>query len=526
MRAAFVTLATLLLLAAPMTAVGAQQPVAAAANSGVAWGRVTYISGGTIYLDAGSKAGLREGARVDVVRLGQAIAQLTVTSISSTRAACSILNALMDPAVGDSARFIPVVDKSPVVADGASATRARQRHNALRGRLGVRYLMVEPGSGVPGWTQPAFDFRLDGHQIGGSPLGVVMDVRAYRQRSGASGRGAAASTRVYQGNMEWNSTNSPLRVNVGRQLSPSLSNMGIFDGMSLELNGHHVSAGAVGGAQPDAASFGLSGIVREYGAYLQAHNAPTGVGAWSVTLGGIGSYDHGKIDREFGYLQALLSSRHVSLFATQELDINRGWKADVEGKSTVPTSTFAVLRLAPVDAVSFNVGYDNRRSVRLYRDFVDPETEFDDTFRQGGWAGVSVNAGSHVRLNTDARQSRGGTGNDARSYTGSLGVFRLTPLGLGAQLRTSAYSGSVAEGKLMSGSVELNPWNRFRLEASGGTRLDTRPLSDVATRKLAWQGLDLDFGLGRSLYLMFSAYREKGDAGRSMQGYTAISWRF
>lgn len=526
----FHPLLVLLLLPAGAAPVAAQQaPVRDTARVG--WARVTYISGATIYVDAGTKAGLREGARLDVVRGGAPVAQLAVAFISSTRSACTIVNSTVEIAVGDSARFSPVVAAPAVIAradSGAVAApeRTARRRDAVRGRLGVRYLMMDPGGGLPRWTQPAFDLRLDGHQVGGSPLGVVVDVRAYRERSGATGRGAAASTRVYQGSLEWNAANSPLRVNVGRQLTPSLSNIGIFDGVSVELNSGHWSAGAVGGSQPDAATFGLSGLVREYGAYVQAHNTPAGQGVWSVTMGGIGSYDQGEIDREFAYLQAHFTNRRVSVFATQELDVNRGWKADAEGRSTIPTSTFAMLRVSPHDAVSMNVGYDNRRSVRLYRDFVDPVTEFDDTFRQGAWGGVSLNVTNHLRLDTDVRQSSGGAGDDARSYTGSVGVYRLTPLGLGARVRASSYRGSVSDGRLVAGSLEVNPWNRFRVEASGGARTDTRPVTDLPVRRLTWQGFDADFGLGRSVYVLLSAYLEKGDAGRSRQGYAAISWRF
>ena len=528
MRPAAGILALLALTAASARA-GAQQATRTSDTTRVAWGRVTYISGPTIYVDAGSKAGLAEGSLLEVVRGGQAIARLRVAFISSSRSACSIVDSRLEVAVGDSARFTPVAAVTVAAADTGAARAAPRpgaRHDAVRGRAGVRYLMVDPGGGLARWTQPAFDLRLDGHQVGGSPLGVVVDVRAYRERAGATGSGAAASTRVYQGNLEWSPAGSPLRVSAGRQLTPSLSTIGIFDGVSLELNGSRVSVGAVGGSQPDAATFGLSGVVREYGAYVQAHSTAGGSGTWSVTMGGIGSYDRGRIDREFAWLQTIVTHRRVSFFATQELDVNRGWKADVEGRSTVPTATFAMLRVSPHDAVSVNLGYDNRRSVRLYRDFVDPVTEFDDAFRQGAWGGVSVSAGSHVRLDTDVRQSRGGTGGDARSFTGSFGVFRLTPLGLGARVRATEYDGSTSRGRLASGSVELNPWNRFRLEASGGTRRDARPTPGLPQRTLTWQGLNADFGLGRSVYVLLSGYQERGDAGRSRQGYAALSWRF
>lgn len=500
--------------------------VAAGAQPAPRWAQVTYISGATIYLDAGSRQGLREHQRVEVVRGGLTVAELTVDFLSSTRAACSVASSSQAPVVGDSVRYVPADEPAAAtVTTPAAAAAARRRRDALRGRLGLRYVMVDPGDGRPTWTQPALDLRLDGSQLGGTPLGVVADIRAYRERRGAVGRGAGASTRVYQGHLTWSQPNRPMHVSVGRQLTPALSTIGIFDGVTIEAVGSHVSGGTVAGAQPDALSFGVSGVVREYGAWIQAHNAPTDKASWSMTLAGIGSYDRGNIDREFAYAQAMLTTRHLSVFATQELDVNRGWKRDLEGGSTTPTSSFAMVRVAPHDAFSVNVGYDNRRNVRLYRDFVDPEIEFDDTFRQGGWAGISLTPGRHVRVNADARQSRGATAADATTMTGSVSFVRLTPLGIGLQGRFSQYEGAVANGRLQSASIEVNPWNVFRLEVGGGTRQDTQGVTD-GVRTLSWRDVSADAALWRSLFVMASVYEERGDVGRSRQGYLSLSWRF
>lgn len=490
---------------------------------------VTYLSGGTVYVDAGTRAGLREGARLDVIRNGASVATLAVAFVSSTRSACTVTAASSEVVVGDTVQFVPVATvDSAATRDSVRPTRSASRRHALRGRAGLRYVAVDPGGGRATWTQPAMDLRLDGHQLGGTPLGLVLDVRAYRERAGASGRGAAASTRIYQGHLAWEPVNSPLHLGVGRQIAPALSSLGIFDGITAEGRGRHVSGGVVAGTQPEAVSFGWSGLVREYGAWVQAHNATGAMTSWSMTLGGVGSYDRGNIDREYAYLQGMATSRHISFFATQELDVNRGWKAAAEGASTTPTSTYAMLRLSPVDAFSVSVGYDNRRSVRLYRDFVDAETEFDDSFRQGEWAGVSLRAGSHLHANVDARRARGGAGagSDATSWTASVGATRLTILGLGVNVRSSEYQGSVAAGRLLSASVEVNPWDRFHLEAGGGTRDDRQPVVDTPARTLSWREVNADVAIGRAWFLMVSAYRERGDAGTSTQGYAAISWRF
>lgn len=500
----------------------------AAAQDNVRWAQVTYLSGATVYVDAGTRRGVREATRLEVIRGGAIVATLVADFVSSTRAACSIVTSTTAPAVGDSVRFVGEV----VVADSVVAQSPRRgtapRRDVLRGRIGIRYVAVDPGGGRATWTQPAFDLRLDGHHLGGTPLGLVADVRAYRERRGASGRGAQASTRVYQGHMTWSQPNRPLRVTAGRQVAPAVSSLGIFDGLTVELGGPHLGAGAIAGAQPEAASFGVSGIVREYGAWVQARNAPGSSASWSMTLAGVGSYDHGNIDREYAYAQAIVTARKVSLFATQELDLNRGWKRDAEGTSATPTASFAMVRVAPIDAVSLNVGFDNRRSVRLYRDFVDPVTEFDDTFRQGSWAGASLTPGRHLRVNVDARRASGGTGNagSADTYTASAALVRLTQLGVGVQVRGSRYDAPASAGTLTSGSVEVHPWNRVRIEAGGGARTDTQLAADGAIRRLTWREASVDAMIGRSLFVMLSAYQENGDVGASRQGYLAVSWRF
>ncbi|MFP5354685.1 MAG: hypothetical protein ACLGIK_05950 [Gemmatimonadota bacterium] len=403
----------------------------------------------------------------------------------------------------------------------------------IRGRVGVRYLTMEQGSGgaTTTLTQPAFDLRLDGQRINGTPFGLVVDVRAYRQNyERASGSTLTNSTRVYQTALLWNPVDAGVRVALGRQFSTALSPVGLFDGAALDLDRRHWSVGGFSGSQPEPRTFGYSGDVREHGAYVQWHNGPNEGAPWSFTAGAIGSYAGGKIDREFGYLQGMFNNRHVSLYAAQEIDVNRGWKAGVEASSATPTSTFATMRVSPNDAFTIFAGYDNRRSVRLYRDFLDPQTAFDDSFRQGAWGGASLYVLGHLRLSGDVRTSRGGTAGTADSYTGSVHVSRLTPLQLGVQLRNTRYTGALASGDLTAASVELTPVGTLRVQANGGRRTDSRAASALGTpvtdARTTWWGLDADVGLARSLYLMASTYRESGELTRNLQSFLALSIRF
>lgn len=524
------------------------------------WAHITYISGATIYIDAGTKAGVREGTLLDVMRGNTRVAELVVAYVSSTRASCTVKSASAPLAIGDSARFTPVQD---VVAqqriDSSGATRMtrpaakRRSSKNLRGRIGIRYLAMQmEGDARATMSQPALDARIDGHNIGGSPLGILVDIRAYRQfltRTGAlTPTPARRFTRVYQTALLWNSVGSATRVAVGRQFSSAITTIGLFDGVSMDYDKHHWSVGGFSGSQPDPGSFGYSGDVREHGAYVQLHNAPQQHLIWTLTAGGVGSYAHGKIDREFAYFQGMASTRRFSVYATEELDINRGWKATAEKSSTTPTAVYATARYSLTDNFTVQVGADSRRSIRLYRDFLNPETAFDDSFRQGQWGGASFTAFSNrFRISGDARTSSGGTAGDANSYTGSLGITRITMLQLGTQLRYTSYNGTASNGSLSSVAVEMNPWGMVRLEANAGARDDRAvpvttistdstltgsggasgaPTTTLVARRTTWFGGDADVGIGRSWYLMFSFYRERGELQRNTQGNLALSWRF
>lgn len=501
--------------------------------SGTAWARVTYLSGESVYLDAGTKQGLKIGTHLDVLRGNTFVAQLVVEYISSSRASCRIVKSTMPVAVGDSAQYDAQMPTEARVAAAASVTPAsgtsalkRASPRPVRGRVGVRYLRSDPGLGPAAvLIRPAFDLRADGHQMNGTPIGLTIDVRAYRdRRTGATGSSSNV-TRVYQGLLEVSPSGSSARLGIGRQFSTALTSIGIFDGVSLDVNRSRWSTGALAGSQPELGSFGLSSEVREYGAYVQLHNERNVAPAWATTLGAIGSYVHGEIDREFAYLQTAFTSRRLTWYAAQELDVNRGWKSQAEGTAVSPTSTFTMLRLGVTNDFQLNVGYDSRRTVRLYRDFLTPEIEFDDSFRQGAWGGLSLTAFGRLRASADARRSTGGNAGTTESYTGMLSVSRLTPLQIGVRGRGTSFNGLTARGSLTSAGLEITPVGSLHLEGTAGVRHERAVADTVGSAPVRWNELSADVGVGRSVYILLSAYREIG-VTRSSQAYVALSYRF
>jgi hypothetical protein len=519
------------LIAAALAAlVVLQSPASPAAGDTVAGrARITYLMGSTVYLDAGREDGLVEGHELRVVRGGQRIAALRVSSLASHRAACSVEGTVTLPlAVGDTVEFTPVpaaVAAAEVMAAGASRTGTRSRTSPVRGRVGLRFLLVRP-PGAPGFTQPGLDLRLEATQLGAVPIGFTMDVRGRRTYRTLSDGTVNADRRdaVYQAAL-FIRPGGPVRATVGRQYLPTISSISLFDGALLEYQTARVGAGVFAGSEPEPATMGWSSTVKDLGLFLEGRSAPGARARWTLAGGAVGSYAEGVVNREFGFIQGSLAVPGFTMFLAQELDVNRDWKADAGDPPVALTATFLSLVAQPVGWASLQAGLDNRRNVRLYHDYANPEAAFDDSFRQGAWAGAGFTFG-RARLGFDGRATFGGADSASRTRSGSasLALERLTRARLGVRGRLTRYASPGREGWLQTYGLSLRPVSWGGIEANGGSRRET--VAGEMERNTRWIGADLDFTLGRSFYVLFSGSHETGTMAAGDQGYLSLSFRF
>jgi hypothetical protein len=503
---------------------------------------ITYISGQSVYVGAGRADGIREGSALEVVRSGSVIATLRATFLASHSSSCDIVSSTAPPAVGDSVRFLPAVEAQVGAASDSSAPQVESPprtpgwRRPIRGHVGVRYLAIaQPNAPVSAsMTEPSADVYLEATRLGGTPIGFVVDGRA-RHTIGSSPLAARDDeTLVYQASLSLSHEGSGTRLSVGRQYSSALASVSLFDGAIAELNQPRWSIGGFGGTQPDVTTMSYSSEIREAGAYLQFHNVPDGSLPWSFTTGGVSSRDLGQINREFAFAQLASSGRLVSLYATQEVDVNRGWKRAAGEAALSPTSTFATLLVRLSDDVSLQGGVDNRRNVRLYRDYVSPETEFDDAYREGFWGGANLTLFQRIRVAGDARISRGGLAGDATYYTGTVGIAPVTGLGLEGHLRSTSYRTDQMGGWLHSVDVGINPLGVVRLEINGGLRTQQLLQSAAAVSAAPgislptthWIGASVDVGLGASWYVVASGSRDGSGAELTNQLYGSLVYRF
>jgi hypothetical protein len=507
-------------LAAPLTA----QDTASARKA-----TVTYRAGDAIYIGAGRADGLVEGQEVELLRGDSTVAILKVVYLASHQASCEVVRGASDAAVGDVIRFTP---RTVVVARADSIPArgpVRQRFHGpgLHGRVGLRYFNARDGATGAGTSQPSLDLRLDGSELAGAPVGLMVDLRTRRT---ATTRGDGLTTvdgrtRVYQAALFWHPAGDRLRLVLGRQYLGAVTSVSLFDGALAEWRSGHLTAGGFGGVEPEPDALGLSSAVQDFGGYVQWHSRAGNAAPWSLTTGAVGSYTQGHANREFGFAQLSHTSRAWSLYALQELDYYRPWKVSQGESALSPTSTYVSTSLRPASWLALSGAYDNRRRVRLYRDAVDPLTAFDDAYRRGAWGGLTL-TGRRVRVGGELRFSDGVTVGRATGYGATFGLDRLTPLQLSLAGRATWYRNPSLDGRLFALRLGADPTAAMRLELSGGIRVEDNPLDDPSRRRYQWYGLDVDLNLGRRWFGSVAGQVEHGPDGNVRQLFTSLAWRF
>jgi hypothetical protein len=510
----------------------------------LAFARISHIDQSTVFIDCGQDEDLRGGDQLQVLREGDPVALLEVTDVSASRSACTVVEgrkttlepgdivqlpvrgAARDVADRDAeVEFVGAVNSLPVVAPRRSGGTG----GAIHGRVGVRYLLVQDRlDGGGDFSQPALDLRIDGRDLARGHFDVAVDVRSrrtYRITLDEEGN-VSDQTRVYRLSMAVHDRGSHYRLTLGRQFVPSLATVGTFDGALLDFNWDRSSMGLFAGTQPALDDYGYSDEIREYGAFVQLHSRRSGTRPWSVTLGAVGSYFLGEVNREFAYLQMLYAGSRLTFYGSQEVDYNRQWKQAVGEDQVSPTSSYMHLSYRLGRGFTFRAGYDNRRNIRLYRDFITPEVEFDDTFRRGAWAGFTQRIGKRFRFGMDAKESRSEISGSAETYTLTLGVAGLSRANVSSYYRGSYYVNQAVEGTIHSANVGVSMSRNARLTLNGGLRDDTNLVDPTLDGRLLWYGIETDFNFGRHWFLMVSSERAEGDTEANDQMYLSMTYRF
>jgi hypothetical protein len=494
--------------------------------------QVTFVAGGSVYVNAGAARGIAAGDTLELERDGRQVGRLVVTATSPQRSVCVVVGEGGPPRIGDRVRVplghrpAPPVEAAapPAPATGGvpgveASTRVTARPARwLRGRAAIRFLTTSGlGSEL---VRPMLDLYVNGMRERG-PLDVVLDLRAHRTR--LTGDGVAEDEmlgRVYRASIGTHARGAGPFVVAGRQFGPGVVSQ--FDGLSVGWNTTRWAASVYGGSEPEPLRMGYSRDVVHAGGYVEARHAASSRAAWSARVGVATSYDRGNSNRNFAFAQTFWRSDRVTLHAQQEVDVSPAWRRESGAPPWDPTNTFAAVSVAALPWLDLRGGYDARHSVRLWRDRETPETEFDDQAREGGWVGATAGPRA-LRVSGEVRTMAGGGQNDL-SWSGEVSWIPRVAWAPAARSRYATYLTSFSHSQLTALTVSVDPPWALHLEASGGRRIFDDGISGEDV--IDWYEGVVEWSPGAPWFVHGAWTVEHSDPERMTETLGGLSMRF
>lgn len=235
---------------------------------------IRQVAGNTVYLDIGTRHGLATGDTLPAAldSAGPAAARLVVTASTETMSVLTFVGTPLEvhsgtpltlwllraPAEAPPAKATEAPPPPPPAAVFAppSETRAMARPH---GRVGFEMSGVRssthlggpnPSSSVRRFATPGLVFSLTAPDVGNG-FSVRTDLRASYRYSSGDIISPATSVRVYSAVLQKDFRRAPVRLALGRFLSPEEVYSGFWDGAYLRVGGRSAGVGAMVGFEPD-----------------------------------------------------------------------------------------------------------------------------------------------------------------------------------------------------------------------------------------------------------------------------------
>ncbi len=230
----------------------------------------------------------------------------------------------------------------------------------------------------------------------------------------------------------------------GRKINPKIANVGAIDGIQFQQHFNNFFAGVAVGSRPDWSNYGDNIDLLEYGGYF-GHGKQTKNGFVQSTRGFFEQRNQSKTDRRFVFFQLTNSAiKNLHLFSSFEIDLYKLVNDNPQNTLSL-TSLYLSARYRFSRSLSIFGSYDNRKNVIYYETFRNYADEIlQQASRQGfrlrvnyrpiNYLLLGVNAGTRYRKD-DPRPTN--TLNGSASYSKIPGINAR--LSLTANLMQTSY---------------------------------------------------------------------------------------
>lgn len=442
---------------------------------------VKYVSAEHVYLSGGMADGLHVGDRLSVSGSAGCKAELEVVFVADHSASCKVLTSGCAVSVGGTARltFSRPSDTAKVAIDTTvrpvqidttahrDTTVARYSKASLAQVSGSFGLLVywwnDAGPGNLDFTQTTARLNMTARHLFDRDITLTIRSRGRydaRQRAYNSQVSQNAwENKLWELSIRYDQPGAPLNAWAGRILPKRIGSIGYLDGLLVEGRmSDQISVGLLAGSDPQWWYDRGRTSITKAGGYVTFANGDPGQTNTEQTIALVGEYHGGTTSRELLALQGRVNlGSRFGLYHTAEIDLYRGWRKELTGKSLALSSLYAGGYGRIGSRVRVSLSYDNRTNVRTYETRSVADSLFDDHLRHGlrTTLEVSLPLKLQTQLGYGIHKRNGDPGASA-TYSGSLtklSVLRATTM---AMLQFTAFDGPFEHGNNYSARVSDN----------------------------------------------------------------------
>ena len=506
--------------------------------------KVKYVSDKTVYLEAGRNANLSEGMTLSVVeappdgviaegiqyRGYEHVAELVVSSVSDSSAACDVLRADGELKVGQAAFLTPESvhsrqqaelaaedDRYPILmtftygdpmdeevreTKEAQETRLSPMQRS-QGRIGFNYGSTSESGGFSS-RQMGLVLDADMRNIGGSYWNFVGSWRGNFGTSNTSIPGAATQTltdlvnRTYRIGFTYQNPYAPETMGIGRLFLPWAPSLSTIDGGYYGRKfAREATFGFFGGSTPDPSSWSYNPNQHIAGAFVNVEHGSFDHFRLFSTMGVAITSIQWKVARQFAFFENTWSwKQYISLYNSLQADEARTSPLVNGGSNPTGISqSYSSLHFQPIKLIGFGVNHNYFRSLPTF----DPRllgTGLLDQYLFQGFSG-DVRLALPKRIGLFASLGESKTTTDKKnSLNQAYGISfgRLWNTGLLLDLHYSKFNSAFGSGKYDSFSLSKSITDSFRVQLYGGHQIFDTALSTNTNSNFVNGVVDLNVG--------------------------------
>ncbi len=479
---------------------------------------VTYISGASVYLNAGRGQSLAAGDTGTVIRGTPTAVRVIIGAVSSSSSVARLLNPADSVAVGDTIAFQKTTEADrPLAGTGAPAMAGGGRGIApaspgtIHGRVSLQYAGWGDLAGGADNSRASLLLALDAGQLFGSGLRFTMYGRltsALAQDARLRNPEEKLSVRLFDMTLSYDQPASWIGMTVGRITSRYAGGIGIVDGAQVFARTGPLTFGILAGFQPDYQTSQFNSERPKGLAFLNYAWGPSPYNPGSTTIAYGTQYYQGNLDRDYLYLQNTVGiNSKLFVYQSSEVDLHTQEGGQIK-QSFRLTNTFVTLNYTPASWLTATAGYDANRPIDLFESMkLLPDSLFQRDLKQGFRGGLFFRLPMGVSLMATGGY-RLSTGDQPAGYNGGGGV-RVSDIGrtgFSVGGRYQKVRGLYTDGNDVTVELEQSLAGKFFL----GLRYDRYSFIDLDGSDpsvITTAGLNLNWLIARSWYLTLTGDR-------------------